>query len=221
RVWAHYFGVGLVEPVDNFSAANPPSNERLLDALAAEFTRTGYDIRRLERTILTSRTYQLSAIANETNARDRTNHSRAVVRRMVSGVVVDALKEGVGGREAFGPDVPPGSRAIGVAPNRVRDRHLATVFRIFGRPERTAPCDCERSSEPALPQTLFLMTDPKLLKKITGGRAGSLPGENTPERPVAEGPCLAAPWAFAPGGGRASPPGHRTTRGRRAPFRAT
>src|SRR5262249_49163006 len=67
RVWAHYFGAGLVEPVDNFSAANPPSNERLLDALAADFTRSGYDIRRLERTVLTSRTYQLSTVANETN----------------------------------------------------------------------------------------------------------------------------------------------------------
>src|SRR5262249_1660603 len=63
RVWAPYFGAGLVEPVDNFSAANPPSNDRLLDALAADFTRSGYDIRRLERTVLTSRTYQLSTVA--------------------------------------------------------------------------------------------------------------------------------------------------------------
>src|SRR5205823_857144 len=84
RVWAHYFGAGLVEPVDNFSVANPPSNERLLDALAADFARSSYDIRRLERTILLSRTYQLSPVANETNGRDRTNHSRAVVRRMMA-----------------------------------------------------------------------------------------------------------------------------------------
>src|SRR5262249_40019927 len=152
---------GLVDPVDNFSAANPPSNERLLDALAAEFARSGYDIRRLERLVLASRTYQLSPVANETNGRDRTNHSRAMVRRLMAEVVCDALSEAGGVREDFGPDAPPGSRAIEVATNRVRDRHLATVFRLFGRPERTAPCDCERSAEPALPQTLFLMTDPR------------------------------------------------------------
>ncbi|HKB39006.1 MAG TPA: DUF1549 and DUF1553 domain-containing protein, partial [Gemmataceae bacterium] len=218
RVWAHYFGVGLVEPVDNFSAANPPSNERLLDALAAEFTRTGYDIRRLERTILTSRTYQLSAIANETNARDRTNHSRAVVRRMMAEVVVDALNEALGVREDFGPDVPPGSRAIEVATNRVRDPHLATVFRSFGRPERTAPCDCERSSEPALPQTLFLMTDPKLLKKITGGRLARLLPEKTPDEQVIEELFLATVSRFPDEEERQWSREHLKTKGRKDAF---
>jgi len=218
RVWAHYFGAGLVEPVDNFSAANPPANERLLDALAADFTRSGYDIRRLERAVLTSRTYQLSTGANETNARDRTNHSRAAVRRMMAEVVVDALNEALGVREDFGPDVPPGSRAIEVATNRVRDRHLATVFRIFGRPERTAPCDCERSAEPALPQTLFLMTDPQLLKKITGGRLARLLAEKRADEEVIEELFLATLSRFPDEQERQGAREHLKTKGRKDAF---
>jgi hypothetical protein len=174
RVWAHYFGAGLVEPVDNFSLANPPSNQRLLDALAQEFTASGYDIRRLERTILASRTYQLSSIPNSSNGRDRGNHARCTPRRLLAEVVVDALGDALGVHENFGADAPPGARAIEVAPNRLRNQRLATVFRLFGRPERTAACDCERSPEPALPQTLFLMTDTVLLKRIGAGRLKKL-----------------------------------------------
>ncbi|HMF12904.1 MAG TPA: DUF1553 domain-containing protein, partial [Gemmataceae bacterium] len=70
--------------------------------------------------------------------------------------------------------IPPGARAIEIAPNRVRDPHLATIFRIFGRPARTLSCDCERSQEPAVPQTLFLMSDPALLAKMEKGRLQTL-----------------------------------------------
>jgi hypothetical protein len=170
RAWAHYFGAGLVEPVDNFSAANPPSNGPLLDALARDFTAHGYDIRRLERTILASRTYQLSARPSATNAGDRTNFSHARPRRLMAEVVVDVLNCALGVREGFGDDMPPGTHAIEVAPNRVADGDLAYIFRIFGRPPRTATCDCERAAEPALPQSLFLMTDRSLLRKLAGGR---------------------------------------------------
>src|SRR5262249_21300555 len=75
RVWGHYFGVGIVHPVDDFSLANPPSNEKLLDALAADFVKGGYDIRALERRILLSRTYQLSSTPNETNRLDKNNYA--------------------------------------------------------------------------------------------------------------------------------------------------
>src|SRR5205823_2941573 len=91
RVWAHYLGVGLVEPVDNFSVANPPSNAKLLDALAKGFVEHGHDLRWLERLILHSRTYQLSSTPNRTNLRDRTNYSRALARPMLAEVVVDVL----------------------------------------------------------------------------------------------------------------------------------
>jgi hypothetical protein len=192
RVWAHYFGAGLVEPVDNFSVANPPSHERLLDALAADFTRSGYDIRRLERLILTSRTYQLSSLPNDTNAGDTRNLSHARVRRLMAEVVVDVLDDALGVREDFGPDAAPGSRAIEVAPNRVRDARLAELFRVFGRPTRRTACDCERAAEPAVPQTLFLMTDPVLLKKIEEGRLKHLLAAKRTDEEVVEELFLAS-----------------------------
>ncbi len=174
RVWAHYFGAGLVEPMDGFSAANPPSNEHLLDALARDFAGHGYDLRRLERLLLQSRTYQLSAVPNATNARDRTNHSHAQARPMLAEVVVDVLNDALGTQEDLGSDAPPGRRAIEVASNRVQAPHLARLFQVFGRPPRAATCDCERRHDPALPQTLFLMTDPLLLEKIRTGRLARL-----------------------------------------------
>jgi hypothetical protein len=177
RVWAHYCGIGLVEPVDAFSVANPPSNERLLDVLAHDFVDHHYDIRHLERLILLSRTYQLSSIPNVTNAQDRTNYSHATVRRPMAEVVVDILNSALGVSEDFGPEVPAGIHAVEIAPNRVRNATLTEVFRIFGRPPRTAVCDCERSAYPGVPQTLFLMTDPDLLSKITTGRLQKLLAE--------------------------------------------
>lgn len=177
RVWAHYFGVGLVMPVDGFSAANPPSNEPLLDALAKEFVEHHFDIRHLEKMILRSRTYQLSSRPNATNAGDRGNYARSYPRRLMAEVVVDALDAALGASEDFGPGLPPRCRAIEIAPNRVRNDYLATIFRIFGRPARTTTCDCERSAEPAVPQTLFLMSDPVLLKKLSSGRLPKLLSE--------------------------------------------
>ncbi len=175
RVWAHYFGRGIVDPVDNFSMANPPSNEKLLDALAKEFVEHQYDIRHLEKLILSARTYQLSATPNETNRHDRGNYARSYPRRMMAEAVVDVLNSALGVTENFGPEVQPGIRAVEIATNKLQqNQNLANVFRLFGRPTRTATCDCERPAEPALPQTLYLMTDAGLLKKITDGRLKEL-----------------------------------------------
>lgn len=174
RVWAHYFGTGLIDPVDDLSASNPASNERLLDALTTEFVRTGYDTRRLERTVLMSRTYQLSSEPNDTNRSDRTNFSRSYPRRLMAEVVLDVLNDALGTTEDFGPDAPAGARAIEAATNRVRAPYAARVFRTFDRPGRTSTCDCERPTGPALPQTLFLMTDTTLQKKLSGGRLAKL-----------------------------------------------
>jgi hypothetical protein len=186
RVWAHYFGTGLVHPVDNFSVANPPSNEKLLNALAADFVEHGYDIRRLERLVLNSRTYQLSATPNTGNAEDRGNFSHARVRRVMAEVVVDVLNDALGVREDFGGGIPRGARAVEIAPNRVQNGHLTTIFRIFGRPARTLTCDCERSQEPAVPQTLFLMSDPTLLAKMEKGRLQSLLDAQKPDETIIE-----------------------------------
>jgi hypothetical protein len=170
RVWAVYFGTGLVEPVDSFSVANPPSNPRLLEALATDFVAHGYDIRRLERTILSSQAYQRSSAPIEGNREDHGNFARALPRPLLAEVLVDALNDALGVQGQFGPDGPAGARAIEIATNRVESPDLARIFRIFGRPERTAVCDCERPRAPAVPQTLFLMTDPGLLAKIKSGR---------------------------------------------------
>src|SRR5206468_12255035 len=120
RVWAVYFGAGLVDPVDAISVANPPSNGRLLDAMAADFVAHGYDLRRLERTILTSRAYHRSSTPNEGNLDDRGNFARSVPRTMMAEVLVDALNAALGVAGELGPDAPPGARAIEVATNRVQ-----------------------------------------------------------------------------------------------------
>ena len=179
RVWAHYFGTGIVHPVDDFSLANPPTNARLLDALAADFVTSGYDIRKLERTILLSRTYQLGYEPNETNGLDKNNFSHAFIRPLMAEQVVDVLNSALGVVEDFGNDAPAGTRMVEVGTTRfvgARANNLAYVLRIFGRPPRTTACDCERAMEPALPQSLFRMTDNAVMAKFTdaNGRVAKL-----------------------------------------------
>lgn len=170
RVWAHYMGIGIVEPVDGFSAANPPSNEKLLAALAEDFVSSNYDMRHLERQILNSQAYQRSSMPNETNQEDKNNYARKYPRQMMAEVVVDVLNSALGKNDEFTRDAPKGSSAIEVAGSRIQDGNLAYVFSAFGRPTRTAICDCERSGDPALPQTLYLMTDSRVYDKIRNGR---------------------------------------------------
>jgi hypothetical protein len=162
--------VGIVDPVDDFSLANPPSNPKLLDALAKDFIAHNFDIRHLERTILNARVYQLSMIPNPTNRLDRNNYSHSYVRRLMAEVVVDVVNTALGTTEEYGgkasQDVRPGSRAIEVGSSRIQNANLAYMFRTFGRPPRTSACDCERAMDPALSQTLFMMTDTGILSKL-------------------------------------------------------
>jgi hypothetical protein len=196
RAWGHYLGVGLVDPVDNFSLANPPSNEKLLDALARDFVEHNYDIRHLERTILQSRVYQLSSSTNPTNRLDRNNYSHAYVRPMMAEVVLDVLNAAVGATENFGTDAPPGVRAIEVGSSRMQNGNLAFAFRIFGRPPRTSACDCERALDPALPQTLYRMTDPQLLAKLEKGRLQQLLASTKTDEQILEELFLATLTRF-------------------------
>jgi len=166
RVWAHYFGVGLVNPVDDFSQANPPTNARLLDLLAKDFIANGYDLRQLERSILVSRTYQQSAKPNESNKFDKNNFARSYVRPLMAEQVVDVLNSAIGVDEQFGNEAPAGKKMTEVGASRLNNANLAYVLRIFGRPPRTTACDCERAAEPALPQTLFRLSDPALMQKL-------------------------------------------------------
>lgn len=191
RVWGHYFGVGLVNPVDDFSVANAPTNPRLLDALAQFFINSGYDIRQLERAILNSRTYQLSYEDNETNKFDKNNFSHAYIRPLMAEQVVDVLNSALSVDEKFTgqESAPPGTKMIEVGASKLSNTNLSYVLRIFGRPPRTTACDCERVSEPALPQSLFRMTDPVLLGKLNDpkGRVQRiLRSRSTPDEQVEE-----------------------------------
>jgi hypothetical protein len=170
RVWGHYFGVGIVHPVDDFSLANPPSNPRLLDALAEAFIESKYDIRHLERMILNTRAYQLSSVTNETNKLDKNNYSRAYVRPLMAEVVIDMINTALGVEERFGAEVPNGAHAIEVGASRLQNAQLAYAFRIFGKPPRTTACDCERGMEPGLIQKLYLLADPAVQTKVTAPR---------------------------------------------------
>jgi Protein of unknown function (DUF1553) len=104
RVWAHYFGIGLVDPVDDFSQANPPTNARLLAELADDFIAHDFDIRYLERTILLSNTYQRSSVPTESNKFDRNNFAHGYIRPLMAEVVVDVLNAATGVEEQWAAD---------------------------------------------------------------------------------------------------------------------
>jgi hypothetical protein len=173
RVWAHYLGVGLVHPVDNFSLANPASNDALLESLARDFIGHGYDLRHLEQAILTSRVYQLSSTTNVTNRFDRRNYSHAYVRPIMAEAIVDVINGALGISENLAKDVPF-CHAIEIGATRVQDGNTAYAFRIFGRPARSTTCECERGAEPALPQTLYRMADQAVMAKLQRSRLAAL-----------------------------------------------
>ncbi len=187
RVWGHYFGVGLVNPVDDFSMANPPTNARLLDALAAEFVKSDYDLRKLEALVLNSRTYQLSSAPNETNKFDKNNYARSYIRPLMAEQVVDVLNAACDVDENFAADAPTGKKMTEIGASRLNSQ-VAYALRIFGRPPRTTACDCERAAELALPQTLFRMTDPTVAAKLSQSRriAALVKAKATDEQTVEE-----------------------------------
>ena len=174
RVWEHYFGRGIVHPVDDFSVGNPPTNPELLNALADDFVKRGFDIRHIERLVLNSRTWQTSAVPNETNIYDKSNFARSYPRRMMAPVVVDVLNAALGVEQQFTADAAEGERAIQVAATRVRDGNLRNTFRIFGHSSRKSACDCDGSEDPSLSQTLYMMTDGFVMQRIRNGRLRQL-----------------------------------------------
>jgi hypothetical protein len=186
RVWAKYFGAGLVEPVDDFSPANPPRHPRLLDRLVEEFVTSGYDIAHLERLILSSQAYQRSAAPTGNNAADQHRLARAPVRPLLAETLVDSLNAALEATDDFGADVPAGSQAIELAPNRFADPQVNELFRVLGRGDRKSLCDCDRLTGPTLRQPLLLMSDPRVLAKIRGGRLARLLREQKPDEQIVE-----------------------------------
>jgi hypothetical protein len=173
RVWAHYFGRGIIDPPDQLSPLNPPSHPELLDELCADFVKHGYDLKHLHRVILNSRTYQQSAKTNATSRNDTANYASFYLRRLPAEVLVDALNQATGGSETYPPELylPPDARAMEVAGSTGGERARASLhyaFQVFGRPARNpdAPCDCERDTKPTIVQTLFLANHPAVQQKI-------------------------------------------------------
>lgn len=167
RLWGHYFGVGIVNPVDDFNAANPPSNPQLLAWLADDFIEHDFDLRHLHRQILNSRTYQLSWTPNETNQLDERNFSHALLRRMPAEVVMDAINQVTGGSDSYSSsNAPRDTKTINLAISRLRGGGPEYVLGIFGRPLRTQICDCERSVECGLAQAMYLLNDEDVNEKI-------------------------------------------------------
>ncbi len=162
RLWAHYFGRGLVEPIDDLRATNPATNEPLLDALAQHLREVKYDLKAFTRTLLNSTVYQLSSETNDTNATDRQHFSHAVPKALPAEVLLDAVSQTTGIAEKFN-GWPEGIRAIQVWDNRMP----SYFFRIFGRPVRATVCECERSNEPSISQALHLMNSPEIHEKLT------------------------------------------------------
>ena len=161
RLWSHYFGRGLVMPIDDMRATNPASNEPLLTALAAHMRDVKFDIKAFTRTMMNSRAYQLSSATNESNMLDEQNFSHAAHKALPAEVLLDAICQVTGVGEKF-VGWPTGFRAIQVWDNRMP----SYFFKIFGRPTRVSVCECERSNEPSIAQALHLMNSPEIIGKI-------------------------------------------------------
>ncbi len=180
RLWQHFLGVGLVEPVDDLRASNPPSNPELWAALNREFVTHHYDLKHLMRVILNSRTYQRSSSTRPGNEADARFYSHFYVRRLPAEVLLDALGQSTGVPEAF-PGYPTGIRAA-----QLPDPGLHSYFlTLFGRSERVTACACERNGDVTMPQLLHLENGDCVVQKI-GNPQGRLAALLRAHKPDAE-----------------------------------
>ena len=164
RLWAHYFGRGLVEPIDDHRATNPASNEPLLQALAQHLVDVHFDMHAFTRTLLDSNAWQLSSLTSEANQLDEQNASHALWKPLPAEVLLDAVSHVTQVPEVFN-GWPVGYRAI-----QVWDNKLPSPFmEVFGRPQRQTVCACERGTEPSIAQALHLMNSPATMEKVQNG----------------------------------------------------
>jgi hypothetical protein len=183
RVWAHFMGVGIVEPVDDFRVSNPASNPELLDALAKHFTETKYNLKALVRDICNSRTYQRSTHRNDSNMTDEKNFAHSLVRRIKAENLLDTISFVTDTKDKF-DGLPLGARAVQIA-----DGQRSTYFlRTFGRATRETPCSCEVKMEPTLSQALHLLNGDTVNSKIQQGGlvAKMIAAKKKPEEEVTE-----------------------------------
>ncbi len=177
RYWKHFFNRGLVEPEDDMRETNPASNPDLLDALAHRFAESHYDMKALIRDIVQSRSYQLTAMPNDFNKSDRQNFSRYYPKRLTAEVLFDAVNQLTGSQSAF-PGMPVGTRAVALPDNSF---NAGSYFlTVFGRPESSSACECERTQEASLAQCLHLLNSKDIQDKLAAptGRPALLAADN-------------------------------------------
>jgi hypothetical protein len=184
RIWYHLMGRGIVEPVDDFRDSNPACNDELLDGLASEFVKGGYDLRALVRSIVSSRTYQFSARTNELNADDSIYFSHAYTKLLPAEVLLDAISTVCASGTSF-DGLPGGTRAVQIPDGKMENPFLKT----FGRPARELACECERESDSNLSQALQLIGGATVNNKLrddNGRMAGLAKSGKPPEEIVRE-----------------------------------
>ncbi len=173
RYWKHFFKRGLIEPEDDIRDTNPPTNPELLTALEQHFVTTKFDLKELVRVITESNAYQLSAIPNQHNLADQQNYSRYYPRRMQAEVLLDSIDDLTGAKTSFA-NLPVGTRAVALPDNSYNK--ASPLLRVFGRPESTSVCECERRGSASLAQSLHLINASDVKSKLAtpGGRADRL-----------------------------------------------
>jgi hypothetical protein len=168
RVWANYFGIGIVNPTDDMNLGNPPSNGPLLDFLAQEFVNSEYDLKALHRLILLSDTYQRSSQANVTNAADQRNFSRHVPHRLPAEVIRDAvLLATANDRDAAKARTDMDTLAIAGLGTFERQNNREFALRVFGTSMRESNCDCDRSDMPNVLQAIYLQNDIDVHRRLS------------------------------------------------------
>lgn len=188
RLWSHYCGRGLVEPVDDLRATNPATNEPLLAAMTERFVAIDFDVKAFTRELLDSRVYQLASTVEPGNVSDEQNHSRAAWKPLSAEVLLDAISQVTGVPEEFN-GWPVGYRAIQVWDNKLPSDFLE----VFGRPARQSVCACERQSEPSMAQALHLMNSEATSLKLASrsGRAARLAASSRSDDEVVDELMLA------------------------------
>ena len=179
RVWANYFGRGIVDPPDDLSLANAPSNAALLDYLTKGFVDSGFDMKWVHREIVMSRTYQQTWVSNDTNTHDKTNFSHQLPRRLPAEVTVDAIQLATASdTESTRMQHEMARRAIAIPTSS--ERYLqggtpeAFPLMVFGRSTRESNCEGDRSADATLLQTLFLQNDDVVYSLINRRNTGWL-----------------------------------------------
>ena len=164
RVWQHFFGLGIVEEIDDVRISNPESNPELLEAMAKKLTESNYDFKGLVRDICNSKTYQRSTQRNESNLTDERNFAHQSIRRIKAESMLDIISQVTNTKDKF-RGLPRGARAVQIADGATSDYFLTT----FGRATRETACSCEVKMEPTLSQALHLMNGDLVNAKMQQG----------------------------------------------------